>query len=181
MRSVTRLTSRSFRRLDLSIRGGHDLSAPPDVRCPGGGGRSHGKCQAEFLQAPVWNWRQGCGSTPGRRPVWRTYRWPGGISAIVSYTAEEQMYFIEEGRATLLYGEERVTVKKNDFMYLPAGIRHGVGELVGRARQGDRNGIQNSHRHEDRADARDSCWPTPMTCPLQVLGQSRSPPRSSSC
>ena len=36
------------------------------------------------------------------------------------------MYFIEEGRATLLYGDEKVPVKKNDFMYLPAGIRHGL-------------------------------------------------------
>ena len=51
---------------------------------------------------------------------------PGGTSAIVNYPAEEQMYFIEEGRATLLYGDERVPVKKNDFMYLPAGIRHGL-------------------------------------------------------
>ena len=36
------------------------------------------------------------------------------------------MYFIEDGRATLLYGDEKVPVKKNDFMYLPAGVRHGV-------------------------------------------------------
>jgi mannose-6-phosphate isomerase-like protein (cupin superfamily) len=51
---------------------------------------------------------------------------PGGTSAVVTYPAEEQMYFIEEGRATLLYGDGRVTVRKNDFMYLPAGIRHGL-------------------------------------------------------
>lgn len=51
---------------------------------------------------------------------------PGGISAIVSYTAEEQMYFVEEGRATLLYGDEKVPVKKNDFIYLPTGVRHGL-------------------------------------------------------
>src|SRR5271169_869216 len=30
---------------------------------------------------------------------------PGGTSAVVSYPAEEQMYFIEDGRATLLYGD----------------------------------------------------------------------------
>lgn len=51
---------------------------------------------------------------------------PGGTSAIVSYPAEEQIYFIEDGRATLLYGDEKAPVKKNDFMYLPAGVRHGV-------------------------------------------------------
>ncbi len=51
---------------------------------------------------------------------------PGGSSAIVSYPAEEQMYFIVDGRGTLSYGDEKAPVKKNDFMYLPAGIRHGV-------------------------------------------------------
>jgi mannose-6-phosphate isomerase-like protein (cupin superfamily) len=51
---------------------------------------------------------------------------PGGTSAIVTYPAEEQMYFIEEGHATLLYGDEKVAVNKNDFMYLPVGVRHGL-------------------------------------------------------
>ena len=51
---------------------------------------------------------------------------PGGTSAIVSYPAEEQMYFIEDGRGTLLYGDEKVSIKKNDFLYLPVGVRHGV-------------------------------------------------------
>lgn len=50
----------------------------------------------------------------------------GGTSAVVTYPAEEQIYFVEEGRATLLYGDEKVPVKKNDFMYLPAGVRHGL-------------------------------------------------------
>jgi mannose-6-phosphate isomerase-like protein (cupin superfamily) len=51
---------------------------------------------------------------------------PGGSTAIVRYPAEEQMYFIEEGGVTLLYGDEKVRVKKNDFMYLPIGVRHGI-------------------------------------------------------
>jgi mannose-6-phosphate isomerase-like protein (cupin superfamily) len=51
---------------------------------------------------------------------------PGGTSAIVSYPAEEQMYFIEDGRSTLLYGDEKVPVRKNDFLYLPVGVRHGI-------------------------------------------------------
>ncbi len=49
-----------------------------------------------------------------------------GRSAVVSYPAEEQMYFIEEGGGTLLYGDEKAPVKKNDFMYLPAGVPHGM-------------------------------------------------------
>jgi mannose-6-phosphate isomerase-like protein (cupin superfamily) len=51
---------------------------------------------------------------------------PGGSSAMVSYPAEEQMYYIEEGRGTLMYGDEKVPVKKDDFLYLPVGIPHGV-------------------------------------------------------
>jgi mannose-6-phosphate isomerase-like protein (cupin superfamily) len=51
---------------------------------------------------------------------------PGGTSAIVSYPAEEQLYFIEEGSATLLYGDEKAPVKKNDFLYLPVGVKHGI-------------------------------------------------------
>jgi mannose-6-phosphate isomerase-like protein (cupin superfamily) len=51
---------------------------------------------------------------------------PDGASALVSYPAEEQMYFVEEGAGTLLYGTEKAAVKKNDFMYLPVGVKHGL-------------------------------------------------------
>jgi mannose-6-phosphate isomerase-like protein (cupin superfamily) len=51
---------------------------------------------------------------------------PGGVSAIVSYPNEEQIYFILEGTGTLLYAERQAPVRKNDFMYLPPGVRHGV-------------------------------------------------------
>ena len=50
----------------------------------------------------------------------------GGTSAIVSYPAEEQIYFILEGAGTLLYEDEKVPVRKHDFMYLPVGVRHGM-------------------------------------------------------
>jgi mannose-6-phosphate isomerase-like protein (cupin superfamily) len=51
---------------------------------------------------------------------------PNGTSALVSYPAEEQMYFVTEGSGTLLYGDEKAPVKKNDFMYLPVGAKHGM-------------------------------------------------------
>ncbi len=51
---------------------------------------------------------------------------PGGRSNVVSYPAEEQVYVIAEGSGTLLYGDETAPVKKNDFMYLPAGVKHGL-------------------------------------------------------
>jgi quercetin dioxygenase-like cupin family protein len=51
---------------------------------------------------------------------------PGGACKPVSYPAEEQAYVITEGSGTLTYGSDKSPVKKNDFMYLPAGIEHGV-------------------------------------------------------
>jgi mannose-6-phosphate isomerase-like protein (cupin superfamily) len=55
----------------------------------------------------------------------------GGATALVKYPAEEQIYFVEEGRGTLLYGAEKAPVKKNDFMYLPAGVEHGMANPSG--------------------------------------------------
>src|SRR5664279_6145046 len=46
---------------------------------------------------------------------------PGGTTATVGYPAEEQMYFVEEGSGTLLYGDEKVPIKANTFLYLPVG------------------------------------------------------------
>ena len=51
---------------------------------------------------------------------------PGGTTAIVSYPAEEQLYFVEEGSGTVLYGEEKAPIRANDFLYLPVGVTHGV-------------------------------------------------------
>ena len=51
---------------------------------------------------------------------------PGGASATVEYAAEEQIYVVLEGEGVLQYGDERIAVHKNDYMYLPPGLRHGV-------------------------------------------------------
>jgi mannose-6-phosphate isomerase-like protein (cupin superfamily) len=51
---------------------------------------------------------------------------PGGASAVVSYPAEEQMYYILEGSGTLLYDDQKTPVKKDDFMYLPINVKHGI-------------------------------------------------------
>jgi mannose-6-phosphate isomerase-like protein (cupin superfamily) len=51
---------------------------------------------------------------------------PGGTTSIVSYSAEEQLYFVEEGNGTLLYGDDKAPIKPDDFMYLPVGVKHGV-------------------------------------------------------
>ena len=51
---------------------------------------------------------------------------PHAASALVGYPAEEQIYFVLAGKATLLYGDERAAIRENDFMYLPVGLKHGV-------------------------------------------------------
>lgn len=52
---------------------------------------------------------------------------PGGNSALVSYPAEEQIYFILSGEGAVSCDEARVPVRANDFLYLPPGSRHGAG------------------------------------------------------
>jgi len=52
----------------------------------------------------------------------------GGSSALVSYPAEEQIYYILDGSGKLLYEDQKVPVKKNDFMYLPPGVSHGMAD-----------------------------------------------------
>jgi len=51
---------------------------------------------------------------------------PQGTCRPVSYAREEQIYFVLEGSGTLLYGEEKAPVRKNDFMYLPPGVAHTI-------------------------------------------------------
>ena len=51
---------------------------------------------------------------------------PGGSSAVVSYPAEEQIYYVLDGSGTLLYDDQKVPVKQDDFMYLPINVKHGI-------------------------------------------------------
>ena len=47
-----------------------------------------------------------------------------GGCASVSYPREEQIYVVLDGSGTLHYGKEEIPIHKNDYMYLPAGIKH---------------------------------------------------------
>jgi len=51
---------------------------------------------------------------------------PQGACKDVGYPAEEQVYIILEGGGKLRYGDGSAQVKKSDFMYLPAGVTHGM-------------------------------------------------------
>jgi mannose-6-phosphate isomerase-like protein (cupin superfamily) len=55
-----------------------------------------------------------------------------GTSAIVSYPTEEQIYYILQGNGTLLYEDQKVPVKKDDFMYLPINVKHGMANASNR-------------------------------------------------
>lgn len=51
---------------------------------------------------------------------------PDGISATVSYPAEEQIYYVISGNGILHYAGQKAAIRPNDFMYLPVGVPHGV-------------------------------------------------------
>lgn len=56
---------------------------------------------------------------------------PGGSSKVVEYPREEQVYIMLEGTGTLLYRSVKVPLRKNDFVYLPPGIPHGLSASSG--------------------------------------------------
>ena len=51
---------------------------------------------------------------------------PGGSSTPNAYPREEQAWVVLEGSGTLHYAEKSVPIRKSDFFYVPAGIRHSV-------------------------------------------------------
>ncbi|MGC4048924.1 MAG: cupin domain-containing protein [Paludibaculum sp.] len=51
---------------------------------------------------------------------------PSGKTALVSYPAEEQIYFILSGTGAVVCDGATQSVKPNDFLYLPPGSRHGA-------------------------------------------------------
>jgi mannose-6-phosphate isomerase-like protein (cupin superfamily) len=51
---------------------------------------------------------------------------PSGQCKEVSYPDEEQIYYVLAGNGALSYGEKKASVKKDDFMYLPPQVRHGL-------------------------------------------------------
>jgi 6-phosphogluconolactonase len=51
---------------------------------------------------------------------------PGGSTKLVSYENVEGVLFVLAGDGVLQYGQEKVPVKKNDFVYLPVGIEHAI-------------------------------------------------------
>ena len=50
----------------------------------------------------------------------------GGNCKDVSYPAEEQIYYILSGSGTVSYNGRKSALKKDDFMYFPPQVRHGL-------------------------------------------------------
>ena len=55
----------------------------------------------------------------------------GGNCETVGYPSEEQAYVIADGGGTLEYAGEKLAVRKHDFLYLPAGLRHAMTSASG--------------------------------------------------
>lgn len=51
---------------------------------------------------------------------------PGGSCKAVTLDSEEQVYVIVEGSGLLHYGAESASVRRHDFLYLPAGVEHSL-------------------------------------------------------
>ena len=60
-------------------------------------------------------------------PVWESLRCCLGVPrAIVERPGEEYVLYVTEGSGTLIYGMEEAPLRKDDFLYIPSGVRHGV-------------------------------------------------------
>ncbi|SDF18967.1 Cupin domain-containing protein [Pricia antarctica] len=54
---------------------------------------------------------------------------PGGRSTVIKRPDEEYVLYVTEGKGSLLYDEKKIPLKTNDFMYVPAGVGHGITNL----------------------------------------------------
>ena len=56
---------------------------------------------------------------------------PAGSCAIVSYSNEEQVYVVLDGAGMVRYASGSVPIRKEDFLYLPPTVRHGLQNPAG--------------------------------------------------
>jgi len=57
----------------------------------------------------------------------------GSASALVNYPREEQIYFVTAGEGKVVYEGKKHTIRKDDFLYLPPGVEHGLANDSGGA------------------------------------------------
>jgi len=51
---------------------------------------------------------------------------PDGVSQVVTYKDEEQVYFVWEGNGQVQYGADQTSIRSQDFMYFAPGTAHGI-------------------------------------------------------
>ncbi len=51
---------------------------------------------------------------------------PNGSCTSVKYPLEDQIYFVVDGSGTVHYSSENVTLKKEDYLYIPATVEHAL-------------------------------------------------------
>ena len=51
---------------------------------------------------------------------------PNGVCSLVQYLDEDQVYVVLEGTGSVKYGDATVSLKKEDYLYLPSTIPHAL-------------------------------------------------------
>ena len=51
---------------------------------------------------------------------------PGGSCASIAYPSEDQIYTVLDGSGATTYADETVTLKREDFLYIPATVAHAL-------------------------------------------------------
>jgi mannose-6-phosphate isomerase-like protein (cupin superfamily) len=56
---------------------------------------------------------------------------PSGACATVQYPDEDQVYVVLDGKAAVKYGNETVSLNKEDYLYLPSAVPHALSNSSG--------------------------------------------------
>jgi len=51
---------------------------------------------------------------------------PNGACAVVEYPEEDQIYVVLKGTGSAAYGTDNVSLRTEDYLYIPATVRHGL-------------------------------------------------------
>lgn len=56
---------------------------------------------------------------------------PNGVCSLVQYPDEDQLYVVLEGTGSVKYGDAIVSLKKEDYLYIPSNIAHALSNKSG--------------------------------------------------
>jgi mannose-6-phosphate isomerase-like protein (cupin superfamily) len=58
---------------------------------------------------------------------------PNGACVAVQYPEEDQVYVVLDGNASVAYGNQAVSLKREDYLYIPASVTHKITNASGAA------------------------------------------------